>query len=273
MDTIGQRIKIARQRTKLTQASLAKTLGVTPGAVAQWETDRTTPDNNRISEVADAIGISSDWLLKGGPFESASAHKLTELPAQGMQARLAEIHEKVRQFEFELVAARNVESLISPAESIIRGVVSRMPGFKLEAYPHMGIAAADEQDGREWDAGQTEPGVFTKADAEEPRVITVRGKSAEELARDGQQCVIDIAHINVATGDLCVVLTKDKSLRLKRKDKDRGKLRVYKSINRDYPDFEVPPREVIAEFPVVTILVKTQKTSPVETLPEPPPAP
>jgi transcriptional regulator with XRE-family HTH domain len=267
----GPRIKRRREELGVTQAALAARIGVTTLTVSKWECGRQTP-SMYINELATALAVPTSYIIRGGK----NAVKPPAPPphdfalAEGLNDKWAILRKELNK---KIAEAQALESLSasppgSTAESVVRNLVARMPRCKLDAYPHMGIAAADEQEGRSWEEGQSDPGTLSGADAIEPRVITVRGSSAEELARDGQQCVIDVACFNTAPGDLCVVLTRDGNLRLKRKAKDRGKLRVYNSINRDFPAFEVPAREVLSEFPVVTVLLKSKTTSPIETLNE-----
>ncbi len=63
---MSERIRLARAAAKLTQAVLAKTVGVTPSAVAQWESRLgTRPGVERLQAVAAATGVAFDWLATG----------------------------------------------------------------------------------------------------------------------------------------------------------------------------------------------------------------
>ncbi len=66
---LGQRIRLARQRAGLTQRTLANKLGVSAGAVGQWESGG-VPATGRLATVADVLGVSLAWLL--GPSSAAS---------------------------------------------------------------------------------------------------------------------------------------------------------------------------------------------------------
>jgi transcriptional regulator with XRE-family HTH domain len=80
---LGERIKLAREKMGLTQAQLAKKLGVSPGAVGQWEIERGVPATERLGALADFLGVSLDWLLgqppRGGGTEAAGATKEDDL--------------------------------------------------------------------------------------------------------------------------------------------------------------------------------------------------
>ncbi|WP_348055125.1 helix-turn-helix domain-containing protein [Dokdonella sp.] len=69
---MADRIRLARQRTGLSQAELADQAGVTSSAVAQWESPRgTKPDLNHLLRVAVATNVTLDWLATGSGAKSA----------------------------------------------------------------------------------------------------------------------------------------------------------------------------------------------------------
>jgi transcriptional regulator with XRE-family HTH domain len=56
---LSERIKRWREDCEFTQAALAKRIGVSPSAVAQWEiADGTEPTHQNVEKIADALGIS-----------------------------------------------------------------------------------------------------------------------------------------------------------------------------------------------------------------------
>lgn len=63
MATLGQRIKALRKRNLLTQADLAKELGISASAVGMYEQDRRTPDNETLLVLCDFFGVSADYML------------------------------------------------------------------------------------------------------------------------------------------------------------------------------------------------------------------
>lgn len=56
----------ARQNAGLTQAGVAKELGVTDSAVCQWETGKTVPRLPMLQRLAALYGCSVDELLEDG---------------------------------------------------------------------------------------------------------------------------------------------------------------------------------------------------------------
>ena len=58
-----QNIREARQLKGITQEQLAKMLGITQGAVAQWENGMTHPSFDMLPKVAEALGMTVDELI------------------------------------------------------------------------------------------------------------------------------------------------------------------------------------------------------------------
>ena len=60
-----ERIKNSRIAAKMTQEELAKAVGKTRNAVAQWESGLTHPRLNTLEDIAEALNVSLEWLLLG----------------------------------------------------------------------------------------------------------------------------------------------------------------------------------------------------------------
>lgn len=59
-------IRRLRERTGITQAELAAMLGVSQGAVSQWETDVSTPSVQSVIEMSSIFGCTTDDILING---------------------------------------------------------------------------------------------------------------------------------------------------------------------------------------------------------------
>lgn len=59
-------LRAARKAKGLTQASLASQIGVTQGAVGQWEKGLTHPSVSLMPKLADLLGITVDEIVRGG---------------------------------------------------------------------------------------------------------------------------------------------------------------------------------------------------------------
>ncbi len=60
---ISDKIVFLREQHNMTQASLAKTLGITRSSVNAWEMGISVPSTQYIVELSTLFGISTDYLL------------------------------------------------------------------------------------------------------------------------------------------------------------------------------------------------------------------
>jgi len=92
--TFGDRLALARDRQGLSQAQLARRLGLRVQTVRNWEADRSEPRANKLQMLAGFLNVSMVWLMTGegagGPVPHAGT--VEEAP-EGMQEALAEIRD------------------------------------------------------------------------------------------------------------------------------------------------------------------------------------
>src|SRR5712692_7077924 len=62
----GERLAAARRQAGLTQGELAERAGVTLNSVWRYETGRRPEDYDVLARLAEAVGASVDFLLRGG---------------------------------------------------------------------------------------------------------------------------------------------------------------------------------------------------------------
>lgn len=62
----SKRLKEAREKRLLSQQELADRVYMSQGAIAKYETDRSTPTPEMIVKLADVLGVSVSWLLEAG---------------------------------------------------------------------------------------------------------------------------------------------------------------------------------------------------------------
>jgi len=63
--TFGDRVAAARETADMTQAVLAKRLGVRVATLRSWEDDLSEPRANRLSILAGLLNVSMMWLING----------------------------------------------------------------------------------------------------------------------------------------------------------------------------------------------------------------
>ena len=61
--TFGTRLRILRLQKDLTQADLAKSLGLGESTVSFYESDKREPDYRTLKQIANFFGVSTDYLL------------------------------------------------------------------------------------------------------------------------------------------------------------------------------------------------------------------
>ncbi len=65
MAKVGDRIREIRERLGLTQEELAARSGVSKGFLSDVENDKSSPGSDYLLRIANALGASVDYLLKG----------------------------------------------------------------------------------------------------------------------------------------------------------------------------------------------------------------
>ncbi len=73
MASVGERIREIRERLRLTQEELATRSGVSKGFLSDVENDKSGPSAEYLLRIANALGASVDYLLKGENAEAQMA--------------------------------------------------------------------------------------------------------------------------------------------------------------------------------------------------------
>jgi transcriptional regulator with XRE-family HTH domain len=71
---LGERIKQLRTNKGLTQAELGKSVGLSYAQIGRYENKGMQPSAKVIKKLADALGVSPDYLLNGSAEEQATTH-------------------------------------------------------------------------------------------------------------------------------------------------------------------------------------------------------
>lgn len=78
IEMIADRIKILREKHGLTQAELARKLGITRSGVNAWEMGITVPSTQYIVELSLLFSVSTDYLLDMPQTKSISVEGLND---------------------------------------------------------------------------------------------------------------------------------------------------------------------------------------------------
>ena len=65
MSSVGKNIQKFRKAKNITQEELAEKLNVTRQAVSNWETDKTQPDVDTLTQLSEALDVTVEELIYG----------------------------------------------------------------------------------------------------------------------------------------------------------------------------------------------------------------
>lgn len=85
--SIAERIMNLRKKEGWSQEELADRLGVSRQSVSKWESGASVPDINRILEMSELFGVSTDHLLKGEGNDSSEAQEKIVLTVDEPEGR------------------------------------------------------------------------------------------------------------------------------------------------------------------------------------------
>lgn len=91
---VAERIKSLREQQRLTQAELAKRLGITRSGVNAWEMGISVPSTQYIVELADIFKVSSDYLLGLNVSATVSVEGLTDGDIQLVHVLISHLRDK-----------------------------------------------------------------------------------------------------------------------------------------------------------------------------------
>lgn len=91
---IADRIKYLREQLGMTQARLARQLGITRSSVNAWEMGISVPSTQYIVELAHIFRVSTDYLLGVELSASVSVAGLTETDIQIVHGLILHLKEK-----------------------------------------------------------------------------------------------------------------------------------------------------------------------------------
>lgn len=91
---VAERIKHLREQNALTQAELAKRLGITRSSVNAWEMGISVPSTQYVVELAEIFKVSTDFLLGVSDSATVSVAGLDETDIQLVYNLIRHLREK-----------------------------------------------------------------------------------------------------------------------------------------------------------------------------------
>ncbi|MGB1390604.1 MAG: helix-turn-helix domain-containing protein [Paracoccaceae bacterium] len=80
---LGERLRVARARARLTMADVARECDCTAQAVMKWEADKSMPSSGKFLTLCRILDVSAEWLMAGEPLDFQS----TDTAPQGRHAK------------------------------------------------------------------------------------------------------------------------------------------------------------------------------------------
>lgn len=77
--TFADRLSFARKQKKIRQADLGKMVGTSGDIIGKYERGENTPSIEVASKIADALGVTLDYLVKDGEYEQVDKETLKRL--------------------------------------------------------------------------------------------------------------------------------------------------------------------------------------------------
>ena len=90
----ADRIKYLREQADMTQAELARQLGITRSSVNAWEMGISLPSTQYVVELAELFSVSTDYLLCVDKSAAIGVEGLTEGDIQLVHALIRHLREK-----------------------------------------------------------------------------------------------------------------------------------------------------------------------------------
>lgn len=106
MDTLGSRIRHAREAKGMTQDDVASSFGIRRVSVTQWEAGTTKPAIGKLGELAELLGTTTAWLLEGqGPAPNSGEGTARRAVLQPFRPQVVPGSELVGARDFPIYAA------------------------------------------------------------------------------------------------------------------------------------------------------------------------
>ncbi|NGP46016.1 helix-turn-helix transcriptional regulator [Bacillaceae bacterium SIJ1] len=126
MSTLGERLRIARERKGLKQTQVKERTNINNKTLSGYEHNVSEPDSNTLATLADLYEVSYKWLMtgKGEPSEEQKGDELTEKDERDIAKRMAKLREDLMNgedsdglsFSGEPMSPEAIESLLEALE-------------------------------------------------------------------------------------------------------------------------------------------------------------
>ncbi len=121
--------KIIRLRKKhgWSQEELAEKMNVSRQAVSKWESAQTIPDLEKILQLGDLFGVTTDYLLKDEIEVEEYSDRISQQPVKRITAEEANAYLTHRKAASRQIAFATLLCILSPITLILLGAASEIP--------------------------------------------------------------------------------------------------------------------------------------------------
>lgn len=123
MKQIGVRIIARRKALGLTQAALAKILGLSSVSVVKWETAQSKPRGENLLALAEALKCTPNWLIFGNEEQEPIPVEHLPLELNAKQKRLLDLFEQLPEKEKDIII-NELESKIESFNHLFEELLS-----------------------------------------------------------------------------------------------------------------------------------------------------
>lgn len=216
-DTLGKRIKMARESLALSQEALGSAICRHKNTICRYENDRRIPDAEDTQKLCDALRISPEWLLSGeGEMFPSEPKRHPETVVTCERGCAPQIFPVI----YEAQSGEDLINVPLVAATLSAGSGSLQVDSDVERYFAFSSAF-----------------LHRKGNPQRMVVMRVEGDSMSPEIRDGDMVLIDQSKTEIRLGRIFAVGFED-SIYLKRIDKEPGKL-LLKSVNPAYQPIEI----------------------------------
>ena len=135
-EIVSKNLRARRRELKMTQRELAERLGVSRQAVSKWEGAQSTPDLERILQLARLFGVTTDYLLKDEIEDEEFADASSDVDIKRISMEDANCFIEQRKRAARQISLATFLCILSPITLIILGAASDMPHWPRCARRH-----------------------------------------------------------------------------------------------------------------------------------------
>ena len=208
--TLKDRLADAMTRKGVSNADLARHLGVSRQAVSFWRTGRNEPAEKTLKEISDYLAVDPLWLKKGGVDPDAGAQFRDSVPREVVEEEsLGDAYVAISKYRVDFSAGPGSECSIEEETNEEKRIFPRSLFLRHHVSPH------------------------------NCRVFSVHGESMQPTLQDGDEILVDCTPCQPLRSGRIYCFAYRGEDRVKRLYPTMDGMMVIKSDNSDFPEERV----------------------------------